>query len=246
MPILGVIPARYASTRFPGKPLADIHGQSMIRRVYTQACQARLLDEVVVATDDARIYAHVEAFGGQVEMTADTHRSGTERCAEIVLRRTGYDHYVNIQGDEPYIDPAQLDQLCTLLRAGAPIATLASPLHDPAQLLNPGVIKVVLDHSDHALYFSRAAIPYCRDQADIHAWPDHAPYYRHIGIYGFAREVLLRIPDLTPSPLEVAESLEQLRWLAHGLRIRVGHSTHAAFSVDTPEDLARLLRETQP
>lgn len=240
--ILGVIPARYASSRFPAKPLVDIRGKSMIRRVYEQASQASELAEVIVATDDTRIFGHVQDFGGKVEMTAEHHRSGTERVAEVAARHPQYAYCVNIQGDEPFLDPAQIDLLCRTLRApGVEIATLIRRLTDPAALLSPHTVKVVSDHRGDALYFSRSPIPYFRDEADARHWPEHAAYYKHIGIYGFRREVLLAVAAMKPSPLEQAESLEQLRWLANGHRIRTAETNEEALAIDTPEDLDRLL-----
>ncbi|MEM6263269.1 MAG: 3-deoxy-manno-octulosonate cytidylyltransferase [Bacteroidota bacterium] len=241
MKVLGVIPARYASSRFPGKPLVDIAGKSMIQRVYEQAQQAELLDAVVVATDDARIFSHVEGFGGQVHMTADTHVSGTERAAEIAEKMPDYTHYLNIQGDEPFIAPSQIDLLCSTLAAGADIGTLIKPLTNPERLTNPNAIKVVLDQEGFGLYFSRSPIPFLRDEPDVSKWPERGLHFQHIGIYGFRREVLMNIPHLSPSPLEVSESLEQLRWLAQGYRIKTALTHEAATSVDTPEDLERLL-----
>ena len=243
MRTLAIIPARYASSRFPGKPLVDIRGKSMIRRVYERVQAAAGLAGVVVATDDARIYDHVAAFGGAVQMTRADHGSGTERLAEVAAQEPGFTHFINVQGDEPFIDPAQVAAVAGLL--GEPdtaIATLVAPLTEAAQLHDPAVVKVALGATGQALYFSRAPIPWCRDGADAADWLRRHRYFRHIGIYGFAREVLLRIPELPPVAAEVAESLEQLRWLAHGYAIRVGHTDHAARGIDRPEDLEALLR----
>ncbi|MEL6698110.1 MAG: 3-deoxy-manno-octulosonate cytidylyltransferase [Bacteroidota bacterium] len=234
--IIGVIPARYASSRFPGKPLIDIQGMSMIERVYRQCEQAPVLQKVIVATDDRRILEHVQMFGGNVQMTADTHISGTERLAEVAEKAIA-DCYINIQGDEPFIHPEQIEQVGQLLLAGAQIATLATETEDLAILQSPHTAKVVLNQQQEALYFSRAMIPHpSRAQEKV-------PYYQHVGIYGFQRDVLLQVPVMAPSYAEQAESLEQLRWLAHGVPIKVGITTHRAVGIDTPEDLTQLLSQ---
>lgn len=239
--IFGVIPARYASSRFPGKPLADIRGKSMIQRVYEQCRKAACLSEVVVATDDERIYDHVAQFGGRVEMTREDHGSGTERVAELAGRYPEVGYFLNIQGDEPFIDPAQIELLGeTLLQQGVEIATLVKPLTEVSQLDDQNNAKVVLDHQQNALYFSRAPIPFFKG-LEKKAWLAQMAYYLHVGIYGFRRDVLLGIPDLPPSEMERAESLEQLRWLANGISIRVAVSSQTNISVDTPEDLQQLL-----
>jgi 3-deoxy-manno-octulosonate cytidylyltransferase (CMP-KDO synthetase) len=240
--ILGVIPARYASSRFPGKPLVDIRGKSMIQRVYEQASQSTRLAAVVVATDDARIAEEVSRFGGRVEMTNSQHRSGTERLTEVAPRFPEATHLINIQGDEPLLHAESLDRLAELLTQPATeLATLAMAIQELSLLHNPNVVKVVLGEQGQALYFSRQAIPYCRDVAEPTTWLQHTVYYKHIGLYGYRRDVLLRYPQLTPSPLELAESLEQLRWLAHGYDMRVALTDQEAIAIDTPEDLARLL-----
>lgn len=238
---LGVIPARYASSRFPGKPLVDIRGKSMIRRVYEQVSKAGMIDAVIVATDDQRIFDHVREFGGNVQFTADTHRSGTDRCAEVAGRETEFDVIINIQGDEPFIDPRQIDQVVKPLRDQdhLEISTLAKKLHDEGTLFNPNVVKVVFDREQKALYFSRSAIPYLRD-VDPSLWMDKADFYKHIGIYGFRRSALLAVADETPGRLEQCESLEQLRWLEAGYRIYVGITQWETFGVDHPEDLEKI------
>jgi 3-deoxy-manno-octulosonate cytidylyltransferase (CMP-KDO synthetase) len=240
--IIGVIPARYASSRFPGKPLVDIRGKSMIRRVYEQATQASRLADVLVATDDERIATEVASFGGKVELTSTQHHSGTERLTEVAPRYPSATHFINIQGDEPYVHPEQLDLLAALLtQPEAELATLAMRLHDPALLHNPNIVKVAMGSQGQAVYFSRHAIPYCRDGGEAADWLRRGPYFKHLGLYGYRRDVLMRYPTLSPSPLEQAESLEQLRWLAHGYRMLVGLTEQEAISIDTPEDLARLL-----
>ncbi len=239
--ILGVIPARFASTRFPGKPLALINGVSMIQRVYTQGLQAKMVGELVVATDDERILEHVLGFGGRAMLTSPDHPSGTDRCAEIARLFPGAEVILNIQGDEPFIQPEQIDLLAnTLLEStGHGIATLAKQIHRAAELHNPNVVKVLFSQKKAAIYFSRHAIPYCRGQQP-ETWLAHAQYFKHIGLYAFRREVLLNVAALPPSPLEQAESLEQLRWLDHGLQIAVGVTTLESKGIDTPEDLANL------
>ncbi|MEO1447918.1 MAG: 3-deoxy-manno-octulosonate cytidylyltransferase [Bacteroidota bacterium] len=240
MPILCVIPARYASSRFPGKPLVDIQGQSMIERVYRQCEASKLLDKVIVATDDTRILGHVKDFGGEVQMTAESHPSGTDRVAEVATNLPAYEWVINVQGDEPFIDPQQIDLLCeTLISGKAPIATLYRPLREPERWQNPNVVKLVRDADEKALYFSRAPIPFVRDHAD--ALPKMAA--QHIGLYGFARETLLQVAALSPHQLEQTERLEQLRWLAAGIPIQTAQSEHATRAIDTPEDLARILSE---
>lgn len=240
--ILAVIPVRFGSTRFPGKPLVEIQGKSMIRRVMEQCQRASLVDKVIVATDDERIAEEVERHGGLVEMTASHHQSGTERIAEVAGRHPAYSHVLNIQGDEPFLDPDQIDLLCeTLVKGETDIATLARLISDPEMLWNPNAVKLVMSHAGYAMYFSRSAIPFCRDEADKSLWPAQVDYYKHIGMYGFSREVLLTIPEMKASPLERVESLEQLRWLANGYRIRVAITDLEAHSVDSPEDLNHFL-----
>lgn len=243
MKILGVIPARYASSRFPGKPLIDIKGKSMIQRVYEQCKATELLADVIVATDDSRIFEHVEAFGGKVRMTADHHRSGTERLVEIAEAEVSFTHFVNIQGDEPFIDPAQIDLLCKVLTADkeVQIATLVHKIHSYEELINPNMPKVVLDEEGNALYFSRSPIPFIREESEQTKWLNHHDFYRHIGIYAFEREVLLKVPQMKKSVLEEKESLEQLRWLANGYKIRTAETNKISFAIDSPEDLDRLL-----
>lgn len=238
---LGIIPARYASSRFPGKPLVDIKGKSMIRRVYEQVSKAKRIQEVIVATDDQRILEHVQHFGGQVQMTADTHRSGTDRCAEVASRMEGFDVVINIQGDEPFIDPRQIDQVIEPLSVpgGMEISTLAKTLTDQAALFNPNVVKVVFDRQQKALYFSRSAIPHLRE-VDPSYWLGKADFYKHIGIYGFRREALLAVAKEPPGILEQCESLEQLRWLEAGYRIHVGITKWESIGIDHPEDLKKI------
>jgi 3-deoxy-manno-octulosonate cytidylyltransferase (CMP-KDO synthetase) len=243
MIIHGIIPARWASTRFPGKPLALINGKTMIRRVYDQAAHAQSLSKVVVATDDRRIFDHVAAFGGEVMMTSSKHQSGTSRCAEIIERSGAADPdvVINIQGDEPFIDPQQIDKLAALFsNTGIQIATLIKKIASAEELLNPNVVKVVTASDGKALYFSRAAIPFVRGYTEGE-FLDTAAFYKHIGIYAYRTEVLKHIIKLPAGALETAESLEQLRWLEHGLTIHTALTHLESFAVDTPEDLSKFI-----
>lgn len=234
--IIGVIPARYASTRFPGKPLADILGKSMIQRVVEQVQQCRQLSRVMVATDDQRIATHVEGFGGEVIMTSSDHESGTERMGEVAQTLTA-DYFINIQGDEPLIDPAQIDQVAQLLLKGADIATLIFPQAEMEKVRNPNSVKVVVDEHLRGLYFSRSVIPYFREEPS-----QSFSYWQHIGIYGFSRKTLLEVVALPKHLLEEAEKLEQLRWLGNGFPIQCGISSQPGHSVDSPEDLEAIIR----
>lgn len=242
MEVLGIIPARYASTRFPGKPLTDIKGKSMIRRVYEQAQQANLA-EVVVATDDARILEHVQRFGGKAVMTAADHQSGTDRCFEAYkLHNKPYEYIINIQGDEPFIHPEQINLVADLFqRPQTQLATLIKQVQTPEELFNINSPKVVISHQGEALYFSRQPIPFCRNVPnDI--WHKQHTYYKHIGIYGYRADILEQITQLPPSTLELAESLEQLRWLENGFRINTALTKYETIGIDTPEDLERAMR----
>lgn len=241
MKFIAIIPARYASTRFPGKPLAVLGGKTVIQRVYEQV--AGVLDEAVVATDDERIYEAVKAFGGKVEMTSTAHRSGTDRCYEAYCKQgTAYDVVVNVQGDEPFIRPEQLLALKACFDDPATeIATLVKPFaaeDGVAALENPNSPKVVLDGSNRALYFSRSVIPYLRN-VPREEWLTQHTFYKHIGIYAFRAEVLKAVTALPQSSLELAESLEQLRWLENGYKIGVGITSTETIGIDTPEDLAK-------
>ncbi len=240
MKILGVIPARFASTRFPGKPLVMIGDKTMIERVYNQTKNSKKLDDVVVATDDDRIYKHVLDFGGKVIMTAENHQSGTDRCAEVALNYPDADVIINIQGDEPFIDSDQIDLLCTCFEnPETQIATLIRPITDHAILASVNSPKVVINAKNEALYFSRSVIPFLRNHAEEN-WLTYFPFYQHIGIYGYRKEILKAISNLKPSPLELAENLEQLRWLENGYKIRTSISDHISIAIDTPEDLKKI------
>lgn len=235
MKIVGIIPARYASTRFPGKPLVDIAGKSMIERVFEQASKAKCLAAVYVATDDERIFKTVESFGGKVIMTQKDHQSGTDRCWEALQKLSNdYDAVLNIQGDEPFVSPSQIDLLAQTLLAGkASIATLAKKL-ETEKAQNPNIVKVVFDSNHQALYFSRSPIPFQRKLNDS------VSYYKHIGLYAFLAKALEQITKLPVSGLERTESLEQLRWLENAWKIQVGVTEEEALSVDTEEDLTQI------
>jgi len=238
---LGVIPARYQSSRFPGKPLAEIHGKPMIQRVYEQALKSDALSKVLVATDDERIEQCVKAFGGEVIMTSADHPSGTDRCLEALEKtEEDYEVLINIQGDEPYIKAEQIDLISSCFHnQHTEIATLIKLIDDPAVLDDPNKVKVVLDDADHGIYFSRQCIPYLQNVAKSDRI-DHFNFYKHIGMYAYRTETLKEITALKPSRLERAESLEQLRWIENGYKIRTAITNEEALSVDTPEDLAKL------
>ncbi|MDO4759065.1 MAG: 3-deoxy-manno-octulosonate cytidylyltransferase [Rikenellaceae bacterium] len=241
MKFIAIIPARYASTRFPGKPLAMLGGKPMIQRVYEQVCG--ILDDAVVATDDERIYEAVKAFGGKVEMTSTEHRSGTDRCWEAYCKQgSTYDVVVNVQGDEPFIRAAQLEALKACFEdPKTDIATLVKPFSEAdglAALENPNSPKVVVDAAHQALYFSRSVIPYLRN-VPREEWLRNHTFYKHIGIYAFRTEVLQAVTSLPQSTLEKCESLEQLRWLENGYKIGVGVTDIETIGIDTPEDLAK-------
>ncbi|GAA4460856.1 3-deoxy-manno-octulosonate cytidylyltransferase [Nemorincola caseinilytica] len=241
--IAGIIPARYASTRFPGKPLADIKGKTMIERVYEQASMSKALSTVVVATDDERIAAHVRSFGGNVVMTAAHHPSGTDRCHEALLQLKGsYRYVMNIQGDEPFIVPAQIDELAAALADGTTeIATQMIAVRSYEELADKGEVKIVLNSRNEALYFSRMTIPFIKG-VDEREWHLHHTYYRHVGMYAYRADILEAITRLPVSALEKAESLEQLRWVESGYRIRCVPTTYESHCIDTPEDLERMVR----
>jgi len=240
MKILGIIPARYASTRFPAKPLTDLGGQSMIKRVYTQAKKSKSLTHVVVATDHAAIANHVSDFGGNVCMTDENHVSGTDRCFEVVTKeKSMFDYVINIQGDEPFIAPEQIDLLASLFDGNTELATLIKKLESQEQLMNPNVVKVVINKKMEAMYFSRSSIPYWRGKEPD--WVNQHSYYKHIGLYGYRTDILKEITSLKPSALEKAESLEQLRWLENGYKIKVAETQLETLGIDTPEDLKEAL-----
>jgi 3-deoxy-manno-octulosonate cytidylyltransferase (CMP-KDO synthetase) len=235
--VIVVIPARYGSTRLPGKPLVSLAGKSMIQRVYDRAKLAQHVNRIIVATDDDRIVKAVQEFGGEARMTRPDHRTGTERVAEVAAHESG-DIFVNVQGDEPLLDPAAVDTAVGALleEPQVTIATVATPIKVPADIMDPNVCKVVLDFDENALYFSRAPIPWVRDTAG-HV---QARHLKHLGLYVFRREALLEYPTLPQGELERIEQLEQLRWIENGWKIRVAEVEHDAVSVDVPDDVARV------
>ena len=239
--ITGIIPARYASTRFPGKPLVDIHGKSMLQRVYEQ-CQKSKLDRIVVATDDERIAAHVEDFEGEVILTASSHKSGTDRIAEAANKLNLQDDgiVVNIQGDEPFIHSEDINLLAACFEnQTTQIATLVKKINAIETLENPNNPKVVLNINKEALYFSRAPIPHLKDLKK-QDWLNHHTFFKHIGIYGFRTAILKEISQLPSSLLEQKEGLEQLRWLENGYRIQTAETNSESIAIDCPEDLIRI------
>ena len=246
MRILALIPARYASTRFPGKPLAEIAGKPMIRWVYERT--AAVFPDCYVATDDDRIAGAVTGFGGNVVMTADTHQSGTDRCREAldsIESRTGkrFDVVVNVQGDEPFVSSEQLRQLSTLFtEAHTHIATLVKPFSADEDIFNPNSPKVVMTKDNYALYFSRSVVPYLRSAGEPEQWQQAHLFFKHLGLYAYRAVVLREITKLKQSPLELAEKLEQLRWLENGYRIKVAITDIPNYGIDVPEDLDRVLQ----
>jgi 3-deoxy-manno-octulosonate cytidylyltransferase (CMP-KDO synthetase) len=235
--VVVIIPARYGSTRLPGKPLVSLAGKPMIQRVYECARMAKKVDRVIVATDDDRIVKAVEAFGGEARMTRADHRTGTERVAEVAAHVEG-EFFVNVQGDEPLLDPVAVDTAVNALLEEEPamIATVATPIKTRADIMDPNVVKTVLDFDGNALYFSRAPIPWVRDTAG----KVQVRHLKHLGLYVFQRDALLEYPTLPQGELERVEQLEQLRWLENGWKIRVAEVEHDAVSVDVPEDVARV------
>ena len=244
MKILGVIPARYASTRFPGKPLAAIGTKTMVQTVYGQASKAKLLDKVYVATDHPLIEAHIKGFGGNVMMTSEDHRNGTERIYELVSKLDEqYDAIVNIQGDEPFIAPEQIDLLCeSIMLPDVDIATLAKKISSEEELFNPDVVKVVFNMKSRAMYFSRQAIPYMRS-VDKKDWLNATDYFKHIGMYAYRITILKDLIELPPARLEKVESLEQLRWLEEGYSVFVRETQNESFGIDRPEDIEKALNQ---
>lgn len=245
MECIGIIPARYSSTRFPGKPLAMIGGKSMIRRVYEQASLSSSLSQVVVATDDHRIFDHVADFG-HVVMTGMHHQSGTDRCHEALVKLNQDGKYkptdcvINIQGDEPFINPLQIDNIASILtNHDHQIASLYKRLENQVDLDNPNVVKVVFDNTGRALYFSRSPIPFCRGKQ-----PEETPtqwlHFKHLGLYGYRINILEELVSLPLGRLERAESLEQLRWLEHGFQIHLNETQHEGIAIDTPDDLKKI------
>ena len=242
MKILGIIPARYASTRFPGKPLIDILGKSMLQRVYDQAKKSELLTDVIIATDDERIAEHAKSFGAAVVITKAEHPSGTDRSYEASLK-TGkkYDYIINIQGDEPFIDPGQINLLANICDGNTELATLMIKCNSHDVLFDKGEVKITLNKNNEALYFSRMVIPFIKG-VDEKEWHKHFNYFRHVGMYAYRADILEKVTQLKPSPLELAESLEQLRWLENGFKIKCAETLHDSHCIDTPEDVEKVLK----
>jgi len=245
MKTLGIIPSRYASTRFPGKPLANIKGKPMIQWVYENASKAKYLDRLIVATDDKQIQKACLSFGAEVKLTSTAHNTGTERCAEVSAQYPDYGIVINIQGDEPFIATSQIDQVIALCKApNAQIGTLIKAIDNKEDLFNPNRPKVVIDHHQKACLFSRASIPFLKG-IEKDQWIEHHTFYKHIGIYGYTSTILRELIKLKETSIEKAEGLEQLRWLAHGYHIQTDRTTTEGCSIDTPEDLKALLKTLQ-
>jgi 3-deoxy-manno-octulosonate cytidylyltransferase (CMP-KDO synthetase) len=244
MQFLGLIPARYDSTRFPGKPLADIAGKSMIRRVYEQS--SAFFEYVYVATEDDRIKDHVLEFGGKVVMTSSEHHSGTDRCAEASLIVTDaegmkFDVIINIQGDEPFIQTEQLKLICSCFNdSETEIASLVKKITNAEDLVNPNIPKVILNNKLEAIYFSRSTIPYIRN-VPLDKWLARHIFFKHIGLYAYRYETLQILTKLPPSSLEIAESLEQIRWIENGFKIKIAETNTENLAIDTPQDLEKIL-----
>lgn len=240
--ILGVIPARYASSRFPGKPLVEIKGKSMLQRVYEQTKLSNLLGYVVIATDDKRIEEHAKSFGAKVVMTHPNHPSGTDRCFEAYqLVNKKFDYVINIQGDEPFLHPDQINSLAEVCNGSTEIATQMIKCTNHEVLFDTGEVKIILNTNNEALYFSRSVIPFIKN-VDQKEWHNHFDYYRHVGMYAYKVDVLERITKLPVSNLEKAESLEQLRWLENGFKIKCAVTNYDSHCIDTPEDIDKVLR----
>jgi len=245
MQFLGLIPARFASTRFPGKPLATIGGKSMIHRVYEQS--STCFSQVFVATDDNRIRDHVLGFGGKVVMTSSEHRSGTDRCAEAASYLSfseglKFDVVVNIQGDEPFIQADQLRLLCSCFDdSETEIASLVKKINNSEDLFNPNIPKVILNYRSEAIYFSRNTIPFLRNFPK-EQWLENHSFFKHIGLYAYRFDTLLKLTKLVPSSLELAESLEQIRWIENGYKIKIARTEFETIAIDTPEDLEKAIQ----
>jgi 3-deoxy-manno-octulosonate cytidylyltransferase (CMP-KDO synthetase) len=241
--IAAIIPARYASSRFPGKPLVEIKGKTMIQRVYEQTSKSKLVSNVVVATDDKRIYDHVLSFGGTAVMTAADHPSGTDRCWDALQQLEGeYKYVINVQGDEPFIESEQIDELATVLQDGTTeLATQMIAVDSAEMLFDKGEVKIVLNSNNEALYFSRMVIPFIKG-VEEKDWHTHHNYFRHVGMYAYRADILEAITKLPVSSLEKAESLEQLRWLENGFSIKCVLTTFESHCIDTPEDIDKVLK----
>lgn len=241
MKILGIIPARFASTRFPGKPLIDLAGKTMIQRVYEQSKKAASLNEVVVATDDERIFKVVESFGGKAIFTSDKHQSGTDRCAEVAEKLKGFDVIINIQGDEPLINPIQIDLVASCFTDNqTQLATLIKIIKSEEELFNFNTPKVIINKNLEAICFSRQVIPYLKNIKPKDFLQNHT-FYKHIGIYGYKTDTLYQIANLPLGNLESAEMLEQLRWIENGYKIKVALTEHETLAIDSPDDVERVI-----
>lgn len=250
MNFIGIIPARYSSSRFPGKPLVMINGKSMIQRVYEQAEKADVLSDIIVATDDERINNHVKNFNGKVMMTSPNHQSGTERCNEVIeyLKKSSpgkkLDIVINIQGDEPLIDPVQIKKVASCFtNKNIQIATLLKKISSNEELFNFNIVKSVFDKNNQAIYFSRQPIPFLSGKKNSE-WLNFCNYYKHIGVYAYRTDILKEITNLKPSPMEIAESLEQLRWIENGYKINIALTDIESYAVDSPEDLKKFINKT--
>jgi 3-deoxy-manno-octulosonate cytidylyltransferase (CMP-KDO synthetase) len=241
--IVAIIPARYASSRFPGKPLVEILGKTMIQRVYEQTSQSKLVNKVVVATDDQRIFDHVVSFGGDVVMTAADHPSGTDRCRDALQQlNEGYKYVINVQGDEPFIEPEQIDELATVLQDGTTeLATQMIAVDSYEMLFDKGEVKIVLNTNNEALYFSRMVIPFIKG-VEEKDWHKYHNYFRHVGMYAYRTDILEQITKLPVSSLEKVESLEQLRWIENGYKIKCVLTTFDSHCIDTAEDIDKVLK----
>ena len=239
--ILGIIPARYASSRFPGKPLVMINGKSMLQRVYEQAKLSNLLNKIIIATDDKRIEEHAKSFGAEVVITKEEHPSGTDRCFEAYqLLNKKFDYVLNIQGDEPFLHPDQINTFSKICDGSTKIATQMIKCNSYEVLFDKGEVKIVLNENNEALYFSRSVIPFIKN-VDEKNWHTHFDYYRHAGMYAYRVDVLEKITQLPVSTLEKAESLEQLRWLQNGFKIKCAITNYDSHCIDTPEDIEKVL-----
>lgn len=245
MKTAGIIPARFGSSRFPGKPLADIGGKPMIQRVYEQAQKSGILEKVIVATDDQRIMDCVKSFGGEAVLTSTSHSSGTSRCNEVADQLdSSFGLIINIQGDEPYIHPGQIEQVVSLFsNKEVNIATLRKKIFTTRELFDPNVVKVITDKYGRAICFSRQPIPYYRGK-DESEWVKSTDFFKHIGIYGYRINILREIVMLPEAPPEKAESLEQMRWMWNGYSIMTGETTHESVAIDTPSDLSKITNKT--
>ena len=240
--VTAIIPARYGSTRLPAKLLLDLQGKPIIQHVYERTSKAQLIDEVLIATDDERIYNHVLSFGGKAVNTKAEHPSGTDRCYEALLNsKQSFDYVINIQGDEPFIDPTQIDLLCGVCDKQTELATLMIPVDSHEVLFDVGEVKITLNSNMEALYFSRMVIPYIKGKPQ-EEWHKYHTYYRHVGMYAYRSDVLENITKLQPSALENAESLEQLRWLENGYKVKCVITHFDSHCVDTPEDIEKVIR----